>query len=81
MPSKRKSRKATGGFFYERFFGQNPGAQLKMERPASPLETEMLTEMLKEGYKRCAMKYHPDHEGGDPVKMLELNRIKKELGL
>jgi DnaJ-class molecular chaperone len=39
----------------------------------------MLTEILREGYRKCAMKYHPD-QGGDPEKMLELNRIKRELG-
>jgi hypothetical protein len=47
--------------------------------PRSMLENKLLIEMLREGYKRCAMKYHPD-QGGDPEKMLELNRIKQELG-
>lgn len=48
-----------------------------MQRPeSSPLEAEL----LKEGYRKLAAKYHPDH-GGDPEKMKELNRLKEKLGL
>jgi len=45
-------------------------------RNGSPLEAEL----LKEGYRKLAQKYHPD-KGGDPEKMKELNRLKDELGL
>jgi hypothetical protein len=45
-------------------------------KPSSALEAEL----LKEGYRKLAIKYHPD-KGGDPEKMKELNRLKERLGL
>lgn len=45
-------------------------------KPKSALEAEL----LKEGYRKLATKYHPD-KGGDPEKMKELNRLKERLGL
>jgi hypothetical protein len=45
-------------------------------KPSSALEAEL----LKEGYRKLATKYHPD-KGGDPEKMKELNRLKERLGL
>lgn len=85
MP-KAKRKRQTGNPFEEffnwrgrRFFPPNPPPE--PEPVAHPLEIQMLTEMLKAGYKALAMKYHPDHEGGDAEKMTELNRLKKELGL
>jgi hypothetical protein len=45
-------------------------------KPSSELEAEL----LKEGYRKLATKYHPD-KGGDPEKMKELNRLKEKLGL
>jgi hypothetical protein len=45
-------------------------------KPSSALKAEL----LKEGYRKLATKYHPD-KGGDPEKMKELNRLKEGLGL
>ena len=45
-------------------------------KPYPALEAEL----LKEGYRKLATKYHPD-KGGDPEKMKELNHLKEKLGL
>jgi hypothetical protein len=58
-------------------FGFKPAAaEPNPLRNGSALEAEL----LKEGYRKLAAKYHPDH-GGDPEKMKELNRLKEKLGL
>lgn len=57
-------------------------------RPGFPFSTQpevrngsdLEAELLKEGYRNLAKKYHPD-KGGDPEKMKELNRLKEKLGL
>lgn len=81
MPKAKRKRQSGfnpfEGFFDHRFTPPD----LPPAPGVSKLETELLTEMLREGYKRCAMKYHPDHEGGDAEKMRELNRLKRELNL
>ena len=63
--------------FWDDFF-TTAGYELEAPEKFTPLECEILTEMLREGYKKLAMKYHPDH-GGDSNRMRELNRIKAEL--
>ena len=48
--------------------------------PPAGIQSDLETELLKEGYRKLATKYHPD-KGGDPEKMKELNRLKDRLGL
>jgi hypothetical protein len=60
-------------------FAPHPGFAPQPPRngkPSSALEAEL----MKEGYRKLATKYHPD-KGGDPEKMKELNRLKERLGL
>ena len=48
--------------------------------PRNGKPSALEAELLKEGYRKLATKYHPD-KGGDPEKMKELNRLKEKLGL
>jgi hypothetical protein len=48
--------------------------------PRNGKPSALEAELLKEGYRKLAVKYHPD-KGGDPEKMKELNRLKEKLGL
>ncbi len=54
----------------------NNGNSYRSSNAGSALEAEL----MKEGYRKLAQKYHPD-KGGDPEKMKELNRLKEKLGL
>lgn len=63
------------GFQVPPHFNPGPPPYLGRDK-ANGLETEL----LKEGYRKLATKYHPD-KGGDPEKMKELNRLKERLGL
>jgi hypothetical protein len=42
--------------------------------------SDLEVELFKEGYRKLATKYHPDH-GGNAEKMKELNQLKDRLGL
>lgn len=62
-------------------FHPNPNDWTPQQPPGMrPPNNELEAELMKEGYKKLAMKYHPD-KGGDPEKMKELNRLKEKLGL
>jgi hypothetical protein len=62
------------GLFGIPLFGGHPS--INGTGPKSELEAEL----LKEGYRKLAQKYHPD-KGGDSEKMKELNRLKEKFGL
>lgn len=52
------------------------GTAVSNDHKPSDLEQEL----MKEGYRKLATKYHPDR-GGDTEKMKELNRLKEKLNL
>jgi hypothetical protein len=60
-------------------FAPHPGFVAPRNGNSKP-SSELEAELLKEGYRKLATKYHPD-KGGDPEKMKELNRLKEKLGL
>ena len=69
------------GQFFGGLFGFPPPRDFAPVRPngVKP-SSDLESELLKEGYRKLAVKYHPD-KGGDPEKMKELNRLKEKLGL
>ena len=44
------------------------------ERPRQLPQPEVFAEIINTGFRTLANKYHPDRDGGDPEKMVQLNR-------
>ena len=83
-PAYKKRPKSS---FWDSVFGhvfdwtnQPNGRQVLPPLPTPHFDNGLLKEMLREGYRTLAKRYHPDLETGDAEKMTELNRIKTELG-
>ncbi len=67
--------------FFAGFFGFRPEPEPPFNPNPPQLRLSKLErELLKEGYRALAIKYHPD-KGGDPEKMKELNALKVRLGI
>lgn len=86
-PEERAAREQQQAAFWVNAIGGVLGSvfgfQALPNYPAQPnghKPSELEQELLKEGYRKLATKYHPD-KGGDPEKMKELNRLKDRLGL
>ena len=82
---KRKQKTANGlwdtllGHLFGEHTSWEPPRFYPDPPPAQSFDEGLLQEILREGYRTLAKRYHPDLEGGDAAKMTELNRIKAEL--
>lgn len=65
-----------------RLFGEQmswePPQSYPDPQPSQSFDEALLQEMLREGYRTLAKRYHPDLEGGSAEKMTELNLTKSK---